>query len=85
MTAEKYFLKSLMSIQADSSVVEAWVVSKNDMGYLSDKLLKDAFVKVIKLNEPDRPMGELDMEFLVDAFLNWDDYKTEYAARFIKK
>jgi hypothetical protein len=40
---EEYQLKSLLSIIADSGVVEIYILDKNDMSYIPDHILKHIF------------------------------------------
>lgn len=39
-TDENYHMKSLLSVVADSAKVEVWIIDKQDMSFLPDKVLK---------------------------------------------
>ena len=65
-TNEYYWMKSLLSVQADSAKVDVWIINKNHMGYLTDRVLKDAFEKIMACKEIDRPHSEQDIQFIVE-------------------
>jgi hypothetical protein len=48
-------MKSLLSVIADSGVVEIYILDKNDMGFIPDYILRKVFEKIALINEPDRP------------------------------
>jgi len=62
--SEHYWMKSLLSVQADSATVVVWILDRGHMSYLPDKVLKDAFEEVMKEREADRPLQEHDIEFI---------------------
>ena len=66
-------MKSMLSVVADSSIVDVWVIDKMDLNYLNDKAdLKKVYEAVMDNVDADRPMHEQDMSFLVDQFEKWD-------------
>ena len=54
---EEYHMKSLLDIVADSAVVEAYLITKQGIQYLSDKFLKGIYEDIVQQKEPDRPMS----------------------------
>lgn len=52
---EKYQMKSMLSVIADSGTVELYILDKSDMGLIPDYILKKVFDKISQLKEPDRP------------------------------
>lgn len=45
-TEEEYQLKSLLSVIADSSTVELYILDKQDMSYIPDYILKKIFENI---------------------------------------
>lgn len=78
MTAEQYWYQSLVNVRADSRQVEVWIINKNDLTFLPDKIIKDMFLDIIKLKESDRPYPAEDVNFIVQQFSRWDDFKESY-------
>jgi hypothetical protein len=48
-------MKSLLSVIADSSTVEVWIIDKKVMGYLSENELKRIYERIVLDNDADRP------------------------------
>lgn len=48
-------MKSLLSVIADSGVVEIYLLTKVDMGYLPDNVLRKVYEKIAMIKEADRP------------------------------
>ena len=63
---EEYHMKSLLSIVADSAQVEVWTLDTSDIGYLSQKDCKHVYESIIKTKDPDRPMHEQDIQFIIE-------------------
>ena len=63
---EQYHTKSLLSVVANSAKVKVWIIDKQDMNYLPEKVLKQVFEKIIFAKEEDKPFPEQDIEFIVD-------------------
>ena len=59
-------MKSLLSIVADSSIVEVWVIDNKMMEYLKEKELKIIYEKIVQDTDADRPYHEKDIEYLVE-------------------
>lgn len=74
---EHYQMKSLLSVVAESAKVEVWIIDKQDMGFLPDKVLKQAYEKLILGKEEDRPFPERDLEFIIQQFQKWDRFKLD--------
>jgi len=61
---ETYHMKSLLSVIADSSIVEVWIIDKKMMEYLKEKDLKIIYEKIVIDSEADRPYHEKDIEYI---------------------
>ena len=63
---EKYHLKSLLDVIADSGVVETYLITKMEMQYLPHSELKIIYDAIVQVKEPDRPNTEevVNAEFL---------------------
>ena len=57
-------MKSLLSVIADSSIVEVWIIDKKMMEYLKEKDLKIIYEKIVRDSEADRPYHEKDIEYI---------------------
>ena len=57
-TDEKYQLKSLLDVIADSGVVETYLITKMEMQYLPHSELKIIYDAIVQVKEPDRPNTE---------------------------
>lgn len=55
-------MKSMLSIIADSGVVEVCVLDKNAMSYLPDWILRQVYEKISERKEPDRPFDIFKIE-----------------------
>jgi len=55
---ELYQMKSFLDVVADSAVVEAFMINKQSIQYLSDAYLKNIFENIVQEKEPDRPLKE---------------------------
>ena len=44
-----------MDVIADSGTVEAYLITKQEMQYLSDALLESIYEAIVQVKEPDRP------------------------------
>ena len=55
---EEYQMKSFLDIVADSACVEAYLITKQGIQYLSDKYLKNVYEMIVQEKEPDRPFLE---------------------------
>ena len=51
-------MKSFLDIVADSACVEAYLITKQGIQYLSDKYLKNVYEMIVQEKEPDRPFLE---------------------------
>ena len=78
---EHYYLKSNLSVVANSARVQVWILDKVDMNYLPDKVLKSVFEKVMFVKEEDRPFHESEIEFIVDQYNKWDKFKIDLVER----
>lgn len=74
---ETYHTKSLLSIVADSHQVQVWVLDNADMNYLTALDQERVFDRIAALREPDRPLHQQDIDFIVDQFQKWDQYKVD--------
>ena len=52
---EKYQMKSFLDIVADSACVEAYLITKQGIQYLSEKYLTSVYESIVQEKEPDRP------------------------------
>ena len=59
-------MRSLLSVVADSSKVECWIIRRQDMAYLPDKALSQICDQIIKSKELDRPYHEQDIQFIIE-------------------
>ena len=59
-------MKSLLSVVADSSIVEVWIIDKKMMQYLKEKDLKTIYEKIVQDNDADRPYHEKDIEYIIE-------------------
>ena len=55
---EEYQMMSFLDIVADSAVVEAYLINKQAIQYLSDHYLKNIYEVIVQEMEPDRPKQE---------------------------
>lgn len=55
---QKYQMKSLLDVVADSAIVECYLLTKHAIHYLSDTYLKGVFEDIVQETEPDRPYLE---------------------------
>ena len=69
-------MKSLLSVIADSSKVEVWVIDKKLMAYLKEKELKVIYEKIVRDVDVDRLYHEKDIEYITEHFKQFDKYKT---------
>ena len=74
---ERYQLKSLLSVIADSGVVELYILDKQDMGYLPDHILKRLFERIAEEKEPDRPMTWDKIEETKEQIIKWESFKVK--------
>ena len=51
-------MKSFLDIVADSAVVEAYLITKTAMQYLTEGHLKNIYELIVQEREPDRPMQQ---------------------------
>lgn len=65
---EYHQMKSLLSVIADSSKVEVWVIDKKMMAYLKEKELKLIYEKIVKDVDVDRLYYEKDIEYITEHF-----------------
>ena len=63
---ELYHMRSLLSVVADSSKVECWIIRRQDMAYLPEKAFEQVYEKVIGLKEEDRPYHEQDIMYIIE-------------------
>ena len=70
-------MKSLLSIIADSGVVEVYILDKTDMSYIPDHILKHIFEEIAKEKEPDRPFSWDIIEEKKEEFINWEQFKVK--------
>ena len=52
---DQFYLKSYLDVIADSGTVEAYVITKQEMQYLSDAFLESVYDSIVQVKEPDRP------------------------------
>ena len=76
--SEQNLMQSTVNIVADSKV-QAWILSKNDMSFMPDQVLKDIFQMIVQLREVDRPLDKTDEAYLVRQFKKWDAFKEHYS------
>ena len=62
---------------ANSAKVKVWIIDRQDMNYLPEKVLKQVFEKIIFAKEEDKPFPEQDIEFIIDQFNKWDRFKID--------
>ena len=74
---ERYHLKSLLSVIADSGSVEVFVLDKQDMGYLPDFVLKRVYEQIAQEKEADRPMRWPQVEEMKDRMVRWQRFKVK--------
>lgn len=74
---EHYHLKSLLSVIADSGVVELYILDKSDMGYLPDHILKRLFEQIAQEKDSDRPMTWDKIEETKEQIIKWENYKVQ--------
>lgn len=65
---EYHQMKSLLSVIADSSKVEVWVIDKKLMAYLKEKELKLIYEKIVRDMDVDRLYHEKDIEYITENF-----------------
>jgi hypothetical protein len=58
-------MKSLLSVIADSSNVEVWIIDKKLMGYLSENELKRIYERIVLDNDADRPYHQKEIDYLM--------------------
>jgi hypothetical protein len=58
-------MKSLLSVIADSSTVEVWIIDKKVMGYLSETETKKIYERIILDNDADRPYHQQEIDYLI--------------------
>ena len=52
---DQFYLKSYLDVIADSGTVEAYLITKQEMQYLSDQFLETIYDSIVQVKEPDRP------------------------------
>jgi len=72
-----YHTKSLLSIVADSSTVDVWILENADMNYLTPMDQERVFDNIAMSREADRPHHPQDIDFIVEQFQKWDNYKVD--------
>ena len=72
---ERYQLKSLLNVVADSGVVETYLITKHEMQYLPDSELKIIFDWISQQKEPDRPSTEESIIKRNQEMIAWEDKK----------
>jgi len=82
---EKYQMKSLLSVIADSGVVEIYILDKSDMAYLPDYILRKIYEKVALVKEADRPMHEEEIEQSKERMMRWQDFKVNAVDKMLKE
>jgi hypothetical protein len=84
MPLEQYWHQSLVNVRADSRQVDVWIINKNDLTFLPDKIIKEVFLDIVKLKESDRPYLPGDVNFIVQQFGKWDDFKESYCRQVLE-
>ena len=51
-------MKSFLDIVADSASVETYLITKQNLEFLSGQNLKNVYETIVQETEPDRPFGE---------------------------
>ena len=80
---EKFHLKSLLSVIADSGIVEAYILTKQDMSYIPDTTLKKVFEKIALCKDPDRPYTAYEVEEMKENMTRWEEYKSKAIDRLL--
>ena len=57
-TKEHYHMKSFLDVIADSGTVEAYLITRQEMQYLSEHFLTQIYDSIVQIKEPDRPSKE---------------------------
>ena len=57
-TKEQFHMKSYLDVIADSGTVEVYLITKQEMQYLSDHFLERIYDSIVQIKEPDRPAKE---------------------------
>ena len=81
---EHFYMKSYLDVIADSGTVEAYLVTKQEMQYLSDHFLETIYDHIVQIKEPDRPSKEEIIMERKDAMIKERNNKVKMVKGIIK-
>ena len=77
--------ESLLSIIADSDLVEVYVIDKSQLGLLSEEVMEQMARIILTTNEPDRPDLPEILRSQKESYEKWDKYKVKLMQGFMKE